>query len=128
MPKIISVSLDEELLEEFDGTRRALGFSGRSEAVRYGINAILEEGKSRGALKGHVECVLLVLHRKMHEKHISRIKHRYDSVITTELHNSFCSGKYMAIFVLHGPADDAKNFLGDMRRVKGIEYANLIVP
>ena len=43
MPKIISMSLNEELLRTMDAAQKELGFSGRSETIRAAMKLLLDD-------------------------------------------------------------------------------------
>ena len=53
MAKIISMSLDEELLKELDSAKKSVGYSGRSEVIRSGMKLLLDDIKAKEKLKGH---------------------------------------------------------------------------
>ena len=46
MAKIISMSLDEELLKELDSAKKSVGYSGRSEVIRSGMKLLLDDIKA----------------------------------------------------------------------------------
>ena len=49
---IISISMDEETLEELDRLERSMAFAGRSEAVRAGVRTLIAENKATEKLSG----------------------------------------------------------------------------
>ena len=128
MTKIISMSLGEELLKEIDGMQKSVGFGGRSEVIRSGIKLLLDDMKEKERLKGHVECILVFVHNKKFENTFTKTTHKYENIISTQVHNNMCNDKCLEVFVLHGPAENIKKFFSEIRKSKRVEYAKLIVP
>lgn len=126
MAKIISMSLSESLLKEID--QISGGFSGRSEVIRSGIKLLLDDLKEKERLKGHAECVLIMMHDKRYEDAFIKTKHKYEEIISTQVHSNLCHDKCLELFVLHGSADQITGFLSDIRKNKKAEYVKLVVP
>ena len=128
MAKIISMSLDEELLKELDSAKKSVGYSGRSEVIRSGMKLLLDDIKAKEKLKGHAECVLVFVHAKKFEDAFTRTKHGYEDIINTQIHSNFCNDKCLQICVLHGPAEKINGFFSDIRKNKRTDYVKLVVP
>ena len=128
MVKIISMSLGEDLLKEIDEIQESAGFSGRSEIIRTGVKLLVDDIREKERLKGHAECVLIFAHDKKFEESFSRVKHRYDGIIITQVHNNLCNNKCLELFVLHGPAEKINEFLSEIRKNKRTDYVKLVVP
>lgn len=128
MAKIISMSLDDKLLEELDSMKKSAGFSGRSEIIRSGMKLLLDDVRAREKLKGHAECVLVFVHEKKFEDAFTRTKHKYEDIINTQVHSNFCNDKCMQLCVLHGPAEKINGLFLDIRKNKRAEYVKLVVP
>lgn len=126
MAKIISVSMDESLAGEMEKLQEEDGV-GRSELLRRGLGLMLEDAKSMEKLRGHVDCILFVMHSKAEEK-FSKTLHRNDDLIKTQLHSKFCNDKCLEIFVLHGESGRIKNLYSQLQSSKKIDYIKLIVP
>ena len=99
---IVSVSLNGKILDELDGLQSAMGFSGRSEIIRAGIRAFVQEEKQKGNLKGVQNAVLLVVHADEFDDRVASIKHSYEDLIRTHLHNKIDDGRCMEMFFLDG--------------------------
>ncbi len=127
MAKIISMSLDSDMLEEIDSIVKS-GFSGRSEVIRSGMKLLIDDMKLKERLKGHIECVLVLVHRNMSERVFLKTKHQYEDIINTQIHSNFCDGKCLEVFVLHGHASKIIGLFSDLRKNKKTEYIKLIVP
>ena|SRR3989344_6229480 len=125
MSKIISMSLSESLLKEIDSIE---GFSGRSEVIRSGIKMLLDDMKEKERLKGHAECVLIMMHDKRYENAFIKTKHKYEGIIVTQVHSNLCHDKCLELFVLHGSSGEITEFLSDIRKNKKAEFVKLVVP
>ncbi len=127
MAKIISISLDDGMLSEISKLEKEMEFSGRSELVREGIRALLDEKKSRDILEGEVECILIAVHDENAEDDITEIKHKYEKIIKTQVHNNLKNDKCLEVFVLNGRADSIRNFSNELQTNRKISYTKLIV-
>jgi CopG family nickel-responsive transcriptional regulator len=124
---VISLSLNNMLLEEMERIREKLGYSGRSEAIRAGIRMFLKDAKEKESLKGRVKGILLVIHDHAYENQVTEIKHEYTDVIYTQLHNRFQQGKCLELFILDGEADRIKGLTWAFQRSGQNEYVKLIL-
>lgn len=124
---IISVSLSPRMLEELDRIRAEMGFSGRSEAIRAALRALIGDAKEREALRGRVKGILLLIHGHEAEGFVCDVKHGFLDIIHTQLHNRFEEGKCLELFVLDGEAERVRDFVGIFQRNEGIDRMRLII-
>jgi|SRR3989344_5443223 len=127
MTKIISLSLDDNLMKEIEGIEKEMQFSGRSELIREGIRALLDDKKSRDALFGEIECILIAVHDEKAEDDITKIKHRYENIIKTQIHNNLKNSKCLEVFVLNGGAGVIRKFSNELQTCRKVSYTKLIV-
>ena len=127
MSKIISISLDDGMLEEILNLEKEMGFSGRSEMVREGMRALLEEKRSRDALSGDIECILIAMHGAEAEDEITEIKHRHEKIIKTQIHSNLKGGKCLELFVIDGNADKVRKLSNELQSNRKVFYTKLIV-
>ncbi|MGZ5548985.1 MAG: CopG family ribbon-helix-helix protein, partial [Nitrososphaeraceae archaeon] len=106
---IISISLNENIIQELDKLQKFLGFSGRSEIVRASVRNLLLEEKKIDELSGVLHSVLLVIHDEKSDQEISEIRHGFDKIINTHIHNKIDKDRCLEIFVLYGDAREIKN-------------------
>ena len=128
MPRIISVSLSENLLEEVSRIQREMGFSGRSEVIRAGLRRLIAEHRERKRLSGRINSILLVVHEREDEDIVNRIKHEFDDIINTQLHSHLKRNKCLEIFILDGDAERTREIVECFETCGKMEYVNLIVP
>ena len=123
---IVSVSLNEDILDEVDRLQRALGFSGRSEIVRAGIRNLLAEEKERQDLSGRMFAVLLAIHDEKSDDQVTTMQHAYDKLITTHIHNEIDGDRCLEIFLLRGDADEIKAMNKKFMSNKKMDHVKLI--
>jgi CopG family transcriptional regulator, nickel-responsive regulator len=124
---IVSLSLSETMLHELNRTQIAMGFSGRSEAIRAAIRLLAAESKEKDALVGKVRGILLLIHEHEAESLVTNVKHTFQDIIHTQLHNRFKEGKCLELFLLEGKADRVKEMTGVFQKADDIEFVRLLV-
>jgi CopG family nickel-responsive transcriptional regulator len=124
---VVSLSLNDQLLEELDKLQGELGYSGRSEIVRAAIRLFLTDGREKQRLEGNVNGLLLAIHSHEAEHHVTQIKSRYHDIIHTQLHNRFHEGKCMELFILDGDAVRIRELSADLQRNEENEYVKLLI-
>ena len=124
---IISVSVNDKLLSEIDRMQEQLGFSGRSEVIRAGTRMLIEDNKQKENLTGEINVILLTVHDKQMDDFITRIKHKFDEIINTQIHSHFKEGKCLEIFLLEGDAEKIKKLFELLLSSGKMDYVKLIV-
>ena len=124
---IVSISLNKEILEEIDKLRNSLGFSGRSEIVRAGIRNLLAEDRERQELIGMIHALLLVIHDEKSDDQVSQMRHDYDKLINTHLHNKIDRNRCLEIFLLSGEANEIREMTKKFRSNKKMDHTKLVV-
>ena len=124
---IISISLNENIIQELDKLQKFLGFSGRSEIVRASVRNLLLEEKRIDELSGVLHSVLLVIHDEKSDQEISEIRHGFDKIINTHIHNKIDKDRCLEIFVLYGDAREIKNITKKFQGNRKMDQVRLIV-
>jgi len=125
---VVSVSLNDKLLEDIDEFMGEQGFSGRSEVMRTAVRALLRDRKEISDLKGTVDAVVIVTHEDEDSGEIDEIQHGYQDTITTQLHNHMESHKCLEVFMMHGEAEKVKELYNKLEASDEVEQAKVIVP
>lgn len=123
---IVSISLNEEILKELDRLQSALGFSGRSEAIRAGIRTFVSEERQKAELKGNIHAILLVVHNDEFDHMVSGITHQFEDLITTHLHSKIEGNKCMELFVINGDAEKVSTITKDFQKNKKMDTVKLV--
>ena len=124
---IISISLNENIIQELDKLQKFLGFSGRSEIVRASVRNLLLEEKRIDELSGVLHSVLLVIHDEKSDQEISEIRHGFDKIINTHIHNKIDKDRCLEIFVLYGDAKEIKNITKKFQGNRKTDQVRLVV-
>ena len=124
---IISISLNENIIQELDKLQKLLGFSGRSEIVRASVRNLLLEEKRIDELSGVLHSVLLVIHDEKSDQEISEIRHGFDKIINTHIHNKIDKDRCLEIFVLYGDAREIKNITKRFQGNRKMDQVRLVV-
>lgn len=124
---IISVSMDDGLLEELAKLQEELGFSGRSEVIRTGAQMLIADCKEKERLEGRLNAVLLLIHAQHDEDAVTAIKHEFEDIIHTQIHNHLRDDKCLEVFILEGDAARVKELITKFRITGKMEYVKLVV-
>lgn len=124
---VISISLNERILEEIDKIQKELGFSGRSEVVRTGMRMLIADKKEKEALSGEITSILLLIHDQKVEDVVTKIKHDFEDITNTQVHSHLRGGKCLEVFVLDGEADRTKEFVRLFQVSGKMNYVKLII-
>jgi len=123
---IISISLNNEILNELDKLQKSMGFSGRSEAIRAGIRSFVSEEKQKSDLSGNIHAILLVVHNNEFDHIVSGITHNFEDLITTHLHSKIENEKCMELFVIDGDAEKVSAMTKDFQINKSMDTVKLV--
>ncbi len=124
---IISVSMDDPLLEELSTLQEELGFAGRSEVIRTGARMLIADCKEKERLKGLLNAVLLLIHAQHVEDAVTAIKHEFEDIIHTQIHNHLREDKCLEVFILEGDAARIKELIAQFRATGKMAYVKLVV-
>jgi CopG family transcriptional regulator, nickel-responsive regulator len=123
---IVSVSLSEELLDDLNKLQKRLGFTGRSEIIRASVRTMISEEKKKEDLIGDIHALFLVTHDEKSDDEINEMRHTYDKLITTHLHNKIDRDRCLEIFVLKGNANQIRGMNKMFQSNKKMDNVKLI--
>lgn len=119
---IISISINDKLLEDVDNLQKELGFSGRSEILRAALRNMISEHRSNNLLDQHVEAALVVIHN---EADIHNLKHDFSDIIKTQVHNHI-KGKCLELFVVSGNSKKITSLVNSFKKIESVESVKII--
>jgi CopG family transcriptional regulator, nickel-responsive regulator len=99
---IVSLSLPDPMIKELDHVQESGGFAGRSELVRAAIRLLIEDSREKDLLNGHVNAIVVVTHDESNEEPITRLKHEYEQIVKTHIHNKISHSNCIELFLLEG--------------------------
>jgi len=124
---IISVSLNEKLMDELDELQREMGFSGRSEVIRTGARMLLADKKEKETLKGDINSILVLIHPQESEDKVTEIKHDFEDIINTQIHSHLKDNKCLELFILEGNGQRMKELSDIFHTCRKMDYVKLII-
>ena len=101
---VVSLSFPESMLKEMDDVQKNSGFTGRSELVRAAIRMLLEDNREKATAAGDMNGLLIVTHDEDEEAPVTKLKHQYEDIITTHVHNKTKTSMCIELFVVQGDA------------------------
>ncbi|MFB6121163.1 MAG: nickel-responsive transcriptional regulator NikR [Halobacteriaceae archaeon] len=118
---VVSVSMPDELLERIDTFADEHGYTGRSEVVREAARNLLGEFEDRDLagrdLIGLVTVVFNYESTDVEEK-LMGLRHEYEDLVTSNVHNHVGNHYCMELFVLEGTLEDVSTFVGRIRATR----------
>jgi CopG family nickel-responsive transcriptional regulator len=123
---IVSVSLNKDILTEISRLQKSLGFTGRSEIIRASVRSMLSEERKKEDLIGELHAILLVTHDEKSDDEINDMRHAYDKLISTHLHNKIDKERCLEIFVLKGDANQIRDMTKRFQSNKKMDNVKLI--
>jgi CopG family nickel-responsive transcriptional regulator len=124
---IVSISLNQKILDEIDALQNEMGFSGRSEAIRAAIRMLMADKREKDYLFGVIDATLLVIHDEKHSALVSKIRHDFQGLIKTQIHNHLENQKCLEIFVIKGEAESIRKMTNTFQTNKNLDYVKLVV-
>ncbi len=124
---IVSISLNDKILQEIDQLKESAGYSGRSDVIRAAVRSLVTEAKEREKLKGKLDGVLLVIHEDRHTEDVSSIRHNFERIIKTHIHNQLENHKCLEIFVVSGNAPDVIQLEEALRTNRKLGFVKLLI-
>ncbi len=122
---IVSVSMDEGILQSLDTIAQRRKYRSRSEAVREALREFIDVTEW-GRDGGQASVILAVIYEKGNPKaDLAMLQHRFDE-IRTMLHTHLNEVDCLQIFVAEGPTTRLKELIGQIRRVKGVKQIKFI--
>ncbi len=126
MLKRFSVSLEEELLEKFDGYLGTHGYSNRSEAIRDLIRTTLvnEEWELDSEVVGVVTLVYNH-HQSQLQERITELQHHFYQLITSTTHVHMDHHNCLEVTIVKGKASRVRELAEGLIALRGVKNGNL---
>ncbi len=115
------------MIRDMDDIQKSLGFTGRSELVRAAIRLLLEDKREKDSLRGQVAAILAVTHNQEDEEPVTRIKHSFEDIIRTHLHNKITRTNCVELFLLEGDAQKIASMSNGFQKEDKMKSVKLVV-
>lgn len=123
----IGVSLEPELLEEFDALVNGRSYDTRSEAIRDLIRSALVEDRWTDSDADVVGTITLVYehHRGSVQERLMEIQHFHHANISSTTHIHLNLEQCLEVMVIWGKVKDVKHLADELISVKGVLFGKL---
>ena len=118
----IGVSLEPELLREFDESISKKGYVSRSEAIRDLVRDSLAENEWKNDEEWMVGTIVMVYDHTMTSvgDKLTDIQHAHTDMVKTSVHIHLDHEKCMEILICEGKLGDMKSFTNEVTSIKGV--------
>jgi CopG family nickel-responsive transcriptional regulator len=126
MLKRFSVSLEEELLSQFDDYITRHGYSNRSEAVRDLIRGrLIHEAWEQDSEVVGVVTLVYDHHQAKLQERITEVQHDYYQLITSSTHVHMDHHNCLEVTIVKGLASQVRELAEGMIALRGVKSGNL---
>ena len=124
-----SVSLEDDLLEQFDRYCDQQQFATRSEAVRQLIRDTLTTHAWQSESADAAGTLTLVYdhHRTQLGDRLTKLQHDHTDLVVSTLHAHLSHDLCLEVIVLRGPAGKLQQIASQLRGLKGIYKGELVM-
>lgn len=127
-----TVSMDEELFEQFDNIVQARGYDNRSEAIRDLVRDYLETSRLQKDNKGHCIATLTYIYNH-HERDLASMvtssHHEHHDITLSSMHVHMDHDNCLEVVILRGTIQDVRCFANKVIAKSGVRHGKLhIIP
>jgi CopG family nickel-responsive transcriptional regulator len=126
----ITITLDDDLMEELDALIAARGYQNRSEAIRDLTRAGMQQAAQEQGKSG--ECVAALVYvydhaqRDLSRRLVDTYHHHHDLSLAT-LHVHLDDDNCMEVTALRGPGKDVQHFADHIIAERGVKYGRVVM-
>ncbi len=124
-----SVSVEDDLLEQFDRYCRQEQFATRSEAVRQMIREMLTRRAWESGSHEVVGTLTLVYdhHRAQLRDRLMDVQHENTDLVVSTIHTHLSHDLCLEVIILRGPAERLQQIASQLKGLKGIYKGELVM-
>lgn len=126
----VTITLDEELLEEVDALMRTRGYQNRSEAIRdltrSGLKQVKEEAVPEAFCIGALVYVYDHAARDL-SKRLTRHSHDHHSLTLSTLHVHIDHDSCLEVALLKGQGRELKQFADEVTSSRSVRHGQLVL-
>ena len=124
---IVSLSFPETMIMEMDRIQKTGGFAGRSELVRAAIRLLIEDSKEKETRSGHMDAIVIVTHDESNEAPVTRLKHQFEEIVRTHIHNKISQNNCVEVFLLEGEGKRIVSMVKEFQKEDKLKSVKLVV-
>ncbi|WP_022723533.1 nickel-responsive transcriptional regulator NikR [Rhodopseudomonas sp. B29] len=125
----ITITLDDDLVDDIDAVIASRGYQNRSEAIRDLVRAGMQQGDHAAEAPGeHVAALVYVYDhnaRRLSERLVGEY-HDHGELTLATLHVHIDAEQCMEIAALRGPAGEVRHFADHLIAERGVSYGRLV--
>jgi CopG family transcriptional regulator, nickel-responsive regulator len=124
-----SVSLEDDLLEEFDRYWRQQQFATRSEAISQMLRDALTKQAWIGESPDAAGTLTLVYdhHHPQLRRRLMKLQHDHNEMVVSTLHIHLTHDLCLEVIVLRGPSANLQRMASQLRGLKGVYKGELVM-
>jgi CopG family nickel-responsive transcriptional regulator len=124
-----SVSLEDDLLVQFDRYCKQQQFTTRSEAIRQLLRDTLTREAWSSESRDAAGTLTLVYdhHRPRLRDHLTKLQHDHTDMVVSTLHAHLTHDLCLEVIVLRGPSAKLREIASQLRGLKGIYKGELVM-
>ena len=115
------------MIKEIDQIQELHGFTGRSELVRAAIRLLLEDSKEKDSISGHTNAIIVVTHDEANEGPITKLKHQFEEIVKTHIHNKVSHSNCVEVFILEGDGKKVASMAKEFQKEDKMKSVKLLV-
>jgi len=123
---IVSLSFPESMINEMDHIQKSGGFAGRSELVRAAVRLLIEDSKEKNTLSGHMNAIVVVTHDESNEAPVTRLKHEFEEIVRTHIHNKISHNNCVELFLLEGDGKQIGTMVREFQKEDKLKSVKLV--
>jgi CopG family nickel-responsive transcriptional regulator len=124
---IVSLSFPDQMIKEMDQVQKSGGFAGRSELVRAAVRLLFEDSREKNSLSGHMNAIIVVTHDETNEAPITKLKHEFEDIVKTHIHNKISQNNCVELFLLEGDAKKVNSMTREFQKEDKLKSVKLVV-
>ncbi len=124
---IVSVSIPEEMVDEMDTIQKSMGFSGRSELIRAAVRGLIADNREKNGISGEVNAVIVATHDQSNEEAVTRLKHSFEDIVKTHLHNKLSRRSCAELFLVQGDGSKIASMASAFQKDEGMRSVKLVI-
>lgn len=127
-----TISMDEQLFEQFDKLSHARGYDNRSEAIRDLVREYLETARMQKDNKGYCIATLSYIYNH-HERdlasQVTSAHHHHHDLTLSSMHVHMDHENCLEVVILRGTIENVRRFANQIIATNGVRHGKLhIVP
>jgi len=126
---VVSITLPEDLLAQFEKFMETRGYYSRSEAFRDAIRNLIAESEINklGVEKSSATIMVISEYKRSDvENRISEFRHEFDDIIIENIHRHIKDQYCLEILIAEGESKKLLDLMGRIRGIRGIQQVKAV--